>query len=541
MSDSFNEMSENIAKNFIQSILFVDDLAYKPEQSDHLFDVEVMSKESVARGFLASVYAPENQDDLENIVKVGRKSDVVVLDWSMDINDDSAQSEGDDEEEDTADSRGEFAVRIIKAVIADAQSDDSVNQLKLIFIYTGEIGLQGICDDLQAALDHFDRVDDFTLLKGGIRISIWAKAVLARHFKQMPENRSRLCSYANLLDKVSTEYASVSAGLLSNTCLYALTSLRNNTYKLLANFSPSLDPAFVVHRAMLLKPDDAGDLLKETICGELNSILTNADISARVSSNAIHNWISSQNFVDTEIMVKKGNADSPATTIAINSTKRKLWQDKGYVALLSNEKNKAGTSLLTKKEIDTCERNRLKKHACTSFIPTDFTPDDYNEKFSILTHHKRNCSSIAKNPSLSLGVMIKDDDRYLLCIQQKCDSVRIPDEKHRKFLFLPMKTRRDDQNFDVLFKGDKDYIRLSTCYKECYAIEIIEFTPFKSTGIVQAQEEDGFYYFTGGVNGQIKYQWILDLKEAHAQRIANHFAAQLSRVGLDESEWLRRT
>ena len=137
--------------------------------------------------------------------------------------------------------------------------------------------------------------------------------------------------------------------------------------------------------------------------------------------------------------------------------------------------------------------------------------------------------------------MIKDNDRYLLCIQQKCDSVRIPDGEKRKFLFLPMK--KNDQNFDVLFKnGPHDYVRLSTCYKECYAIEIIEFTPFEDTEIVQAQKEgDGFYYFTGGPDNQIKFKWILDLKEAHAQRIVNNFAAQLSRVGLDESEWLRRT
>jgi hypothetical protein len=36
------------------------------------------------------------------------------------------------------------------------------------------------------------------------------------------------------------------------------------------------------------------------------------------------------------------------------------------------------------------------------------------------------------------------------------------------------------------------------------------------------------------------FKWILDLKDAHAQRIANTYAAKLSRVGLDESEWLRR-
>ena len=88
----------------------------------------------------------------------------------------------------------------------------------------------------------------------------------------------------------------------------------------------------------------------------------------------------------------------------------------------------------------------------------------------------------------------------------------------------------------------QDYVRLSTCYKECYALEIIEFSPFEDTGAVLAQKDtDGLYYFIGGTGTPVKFQWVLDLKEAHAQRIANNFAAQLSRVGLDESEWLRRT
>ena len=534
-------MSKTIAQSFVQSILFIDDKAYSQEQGDHPFDVKLVIKESADRGLIATAYAPEHQDDLKNIVEVGRKADVIVLDWRMDINDESGQEQDDEEEEDVADHRGAFAISVIKNLIINTERGDAVDQLKLIFIYTGETGLQGIATRLSSEFAEFDKLDDFTFSCGGIRISIWAKEILASSFKHMPENKTRLRNYTELLDEVPTEYATVSSGLLSNSCLDALTSIRNNTFKLLANFSPSLDPAFVAHRAMLPIPDNAGDLLKEIICGELNSILTDADISQRVSSNTIHDWVSSKDFGEIEITVKKATANTPVKTITIDNTKRKLWQDEGYVALLSKEQNEAGGAPLLKgKEIETCERNQLKKHACTSFTPPDFTPENFNEEFSILTHHKRNYLSTAKKPSLSLGVMIKDNDRYLLCIQQKCDSVRIPDGEQRKFLFLPMK--KNDQNFDVLFKnGPQDYVRLFTCYKECYALEIIEFTPFEGTGIVQAKkEEDGYHYFTGGPDNQIKYQWILDLKEAHAQRIANNFAAQLSRVGLDESEWLRR-
>lgn len=36
------------------------------------------------------------------------------------------------------------------------------------------------------------------------------------------------------------------------------------------------------------------------------------------------------------------------------------------------------------------------------------------------------------------------------------------------------------------------------------------------------------------------YIWLFDLKDSHAQRIAQNYASKLARVGLDESEWLRR-
>lgn len=35
------------------------------------------------------------------------------------------------------------------------------------------------------------------------------------------------------------------------------------------------------------------------------------------------------------------------------------------------------------------------------------------------------------------------------------------------------------------------------------------------------------------------FEWILDLKDLHSQRIVTNYVSSLSRIGLDESEWLR--
>jgi hypothetical protein len=36
-----------------------------------------------------------------------------------------------------------------------------------------------------------------------------------------------------------------------------------------------------------------------------------------------------------------------------------------------------------------------------------------------------------------------------------------------------------------------------------------------------------------------EYKWLGELKPSHAQRLSYYMTASLSRIGLDESEWLR--
>jgi hypothetical protein len=59
----------------------------------------------------------------------------------------------------------------------------------------------------------------------------------------------------------------------------------------------------------------------------------------------------------------------------------------------------------------------------------------------------------------------------------------------------------------------------------------------KNHGEIVAEAKKGIYYFSDVY--KVKYQWLGELTSEHAQRVANEFAANISRVGLDESEWLR--
>jgi hypothetical protein len=67
-----------------------------------------------------------------------------------------------------------------------------------------------------------------------------------------------------------------------------------------------------------------------------------------------------------------------------------------------------------------------------------------------------------------------------------------------------------------------------------------EFEPSRDgSRMVRAESQGNEYYFTA-IDGT-RYKWLAELKFEPAQRIVNKYAAELAHVGLDESEWLRRS
>jgi len=160
--------------------------------------------------------------------------------------------------------------------------------------------------------------------------------------------------------------------------------------------------------------------------------------------------------------------------------------------------------------------------------------EDSNYKFARIVQH-RNLFLATKNHYLSLGSIIsKDKEEYLLCIQQPCDSVRIPPNTSRKFLFLPLVKNNIGEpivleNSTVLFVANKSY-----------SPEIHSFTnkdKDRDSIFAFSTEDNSSFYFQD--DDGIKYYWIADLKNSFAQKIVGEYSALLSRVGVDNSEWLR--
>src|SRR6266498_2891129 len=129
---------------------------------------------------------------------------------------------------------------------------------------------------------------------------------------------------------------------------------------------------------------------------------------------------------------------------------------------------------------------------------------------------------------------------FWLSLQPDCDSMRLDDA--RSFPMAPLikveeSEARAGSKFDLVAldpdEGKPLYFRTST---RPYQLRMISFAPSES--VIRATNDSPGPLLTDGDG--VTWLWIAQLRFAHALRLANSLGGAMARVGLDESEWLRR-
>ena len=562
---TFHDNSKQVVKDFINTVIFIDDRAYfddelqkaeipvkidlnlvkeakmnkeiepsasniemiKPLSILKSFNVSEVSKWFSENGIICSVLKPKESDNIKiDYLPVLKRADVTIIDWELF-------------------DKGENANEIIKSIIEDDKKHSP--SLRLILIYTSVDALNEISETIQKTIisvgiesDSIKKeCNDCTFIFGHTIISVYRKEYGNEHYAY----KDRVKKYNQLPETIFNDFIKLTSGLVSNAVLKSITVLRANTHKLLSIFNKDLDPSFLSHRILLPNPDDSKEYIVDIISDAINSLLHYNSIGEQVSFETIRNWIESQNLPDIKKTLFKENS-------SINNTVRLDLLKNGF-SIKSTEIGK----ILSKRHPDEQEKweNKLRnsskefhKQATELFIQNGVEYSDIDYQFSILTHHKSNLGIGGYTPKLTLGSIIKGSRTgHWMCIQQKCDSTRI--EVPRRFMFLFLKPITDEGTFNIIIEdlGFKKFL----IQDDTYELRTIKFPPAPNKDIVEAVLRDKKFYFVPFYNSDNKdykmeideeFEWILDLKEAHAQRIVNKFAAQLSRVGLDESEWLRR-
>lgn len=165
-----------------------------------------------------------------------------------------------------------------------------------------------------------------------------------------------------------------------------------------------------------------------------------------------------------------------------------------------------------------------------------------NIKYARLCFDRNIIESEELLPSLTLGTVIKchqtkNKYSYLLCIQQRCDSTRILPNEERRFLFLTLKEiDRIEDGFDYV---TKDNIKLKLD-NNSYNLRTVKFK-VANEGIIQGIKQDDKIWFQPIYDNSEKFEYVFELKEMYAQRIVDEYTSTLSRIGIDEPEWVRRS
>lgn len=535
MADSFAEISHEIAEGYIRNVVVVDDEASYSESTEtfKLHAGEVVEA-FAASGKLCSVYKVTREQDEDNVLKLAKKADVIVLDWRIGLEEPSSKGIVGDEEEDVEidDVRGRFALGLIRKLVEEEDAG-----LKLILVYSGETDLAGITETIAAHLNasdiEFDK-NEFNLSLKNLRISVYGKGTL-KNKKLNEQAQTRIVEYDQLPDKIIEEFAELASGIVAIIALKSISLIRENASKLLTTFNSSLDPAFLSHKALLPAPADALDQLLEVIGLDVQSLILN------------HNSVE----IDMDEMVKLFIKDNYEENVVFNFAEKEKFKVLKIPETISNEDLTTVTKFGIEKYFNlnkmVPEDRILFQQNCQLKLIESYANDGAKEENLLKTNIAFSRLTTLKNfylgnyvPILTQGTILKDENaksnfRYWLCIQPQCDCVRIKTKKH-PFLFLWLREVPAENHHEIVL--DKDtYLK-------------IIFTPFKAKffsfekndeGVVKPTVEgDGKRIFARSDAGS-KLKWIGELKDDFAQAVSNDFAAKIARVGTDHSEWLRRS
>jgi hypothetical protein len=528
--NSYYNTSLEIVKEFIQTITIVDDKAqFTPKDSDSSFDAGRIIKHFAEDGKICSVFKFTGKDDVGKIIKIAQNSDITILDWKIELSESSnSDIDAEDElEEDENNSKGFYTLKILKEIVSS-----EYNSLKLFVIYTDEVGLNRIADEIKKELDKCGiqtqeeiPSSPYSFYCNNNKICIFGKNEVKTKATHVKEIAERSYNYEELPAAIYDEFVHFTHGIVAGIFLKAMATVRANTYLLLNTFQRDIDAAFITHKGLLPIPDDANDHIIELIGSEMKSVI-NGGLTNETTNSLIENFV---DLLDENHLLDYKD----------NKGVQKKFSKTDFKSFLSDPKVKNDLSKTALQNLpDTLPKSIVKaNNSLLSQQEIENKANRSNIDFARLTTLKNRYLHFSK-PILTLGVILKGidilgDDEYWICIQPKCDSLRILEDENstgRNFMFLSLsKTDKGEIIYDT-----------DTRFKVEYNIKKSKQFMFKATenGMVSVREEESNNWFFLD-SCERRFDYICELKNDFAQSIANKFASQISRVALNHSEWLR--
>lgn len=474
---------------------------------EHELDARELVSVFAGKGLVCGVLSPEPNATGDVPMEGVRRADIVVLDWDL---------HGD---------TGDGALQIIEALWDEG---DALNGLRLIAVYTGDKDLRGIVNKIAALLKRLGpspvRSDgSFVRSKEMLRIAVFAKPYAVFRGSEKAK-RARVVRESELPERLIEEFAKLTCGLLPTVALLALAAVRQNAHRIVSQLNATLDPAYLWHRAMLPNPTDAEEHLVDLVAAELHSVLENDGPGRGANLDAIRLWLQDQD------LGKLATQFDSSTAIKAND----------ILAVLefgAEHENAPGQWLGGRLGMG---KGALGKKKIAAFARTPSEARRSDAEFARLLGLKTRYTN--PPPRLWLGVIVAAGrgitEQYWLCLQPRCDSVRLTGPT--SFPMLPLSRVSDGRKFDIVVPSPKGLQRLELSRKPA-DLRMIGFAPpLGQDSIVGLDAGGGRYRFRAAAGRSTWYRFIAELKSDASQAFASELATSIAQVALNESEWLRR-
>jgi hypothetical protein len=508
------QQAQAAATRYLKNVVIIDnELDFtgpdNPE-NPHFLDARKLTKSFSSKEITCSVLAPHelesSTDDAvdaaaNEYASIVKTADVAVLDWQM-----SAEAEDP----------SRLCRAIIKKVV---EQDRKGARPRLFIIYTGEKILIDLLNELKGDLTTIVECQiqeipdvDFGIAINRLHIAFFSKS----NFKDAL-NPSSLAP-DEIPDKIINLFASHTKGILPSSIFNAIAILRETLPNLLSEFTADLDSAFVQHLMQIPDTDDGYAFLIELIKERITDPIFN-DIFMHqfMQEQYLQEWKSSPQGVRSFHLT--GNEYSQLLGFEISGE-----------PLSNGDLNKLRVSTRC-----TCSNSELNRFTHLTVIKRDTSSPNIGTMFSGIF--------------LGYGTVIRQDNNYYLCLLPKCDSVRLKQD----FVHVPLLKlyggREADKKPHVVLR-DNEYIRLRyPSTKFWNEIVVVRFKVEQATKRIASTKNINdkltfSEYTESTVSGAPavarEFEWVADLKDSAMLAIHQKIFTNVSRMGSDEFEWLRR-
>ena len=368
-------------------------------------NAKVLTEAFLARKMICGLYRPSPGENMvQRTIGAAGVADMVVVDWYLESGNSRPAKD--------------IVVGLLQADRAEK------GRLRLIAIYTAQAGRAAIASELLEEIDTVDALRGMLARDGAVLHSTDTRIVVLNKRNTLHAADREEVPEEELPGRLVAEFAELSQGVLASFALSSVAAVRRGAHHVLALYTSDLDGAFIAHRCGIPNPDDAKTFALDLITSELRNLIEIEEIAEiTLGSPVITAWIDGK-------LADGHRFRSDSAEIPHEHVKRFVDEGSRAVERSGKAQHEPGTPATKVNEDARINCGALAR----TFYPEAEAARRGVRRLSRLSTFQREagrtCLPHRWLPLLTLGSFVQKvtaggDGDLLLCVQPRCDSIRL--------------------------------------------------------------------------------------------------------------------